>query len=150
MAKKKKQNGSDDSIFNPNQLVTIEEAREIAAMISFCGGIAREVPSADANNDDDYHNTVSGIYLEPWSNPTGTTPEPRIGDSRPFLFRFNPTPEGYMPSGFNIGLTRQTAIGHAPPPEKEGGDPNPPNWKYALESLEREVTEQIERFKASL
>ncbi len=132
-----------EGCFNPAELCTIEEAREIAQMIKFDGGIAPEVPN------DDYHNNVSGIYLEPWANPTGQTPEPSIGDARPFLFRFNPTVEGYMASGFNIGLTRQVAIGHAPPAE-EGQPPNPPNWDYALASLEKEVDAQIQTFKDSL
>ncbi len=145
MAKKKNHHGAktepagpdSSSSFNPSQLVTIEEAREIAAMISFYGGIASEVDA------DDYHNTESGIYLAPWENPTGDTPEPQIGDARPFLFRFNPT-EGFSPSGYNIGLTRQSAIGHAPPAE-EGQPPNPPNWAYALESLRKEVAADITR-----
>ncbi len=130
--------------FNPDQLTTIEEAREIAAMIKFGGGIA---PESDV---DDYHNEKSGIYLAPWSNPTGDTPEPRIDGARPFLFRFNPTLEGFVPSGYNIGLTRRTATGHAPPPDKEGDPPNPPNWTYALESLQREVEGAIKAFKDSL
>ncbi len=132
-----------ETSFNPDQLTTIEEARAIAAMCKFGGGVAPEVPN------DDYHNTVSGIYLDPWANPTGQTPEPRIGDARPFLLRFNPTVEGFQPAGFNIGLTRTVAIGHAAPAD-EGQPPNPPNWNYALKSLRQEVNAQIETFRQSL
>jgi hypothetical protein len=117
------------SDFNPAQLATIDEARSIAAMIEFRGGIAPEVPT------DDYHNDVSGIYLAPWADPTGSTPEPRIGDARPFLLRFNPTGL-FQPSGFNVGLQRDLAIRHA----AEG---DPPNWAYALHSLATEVEGQI-------
>lgn len=138
---------TESSIFNPAQLCTIEEARDIAAMIHFDGGVAPEVPSADANKDDDYHNTVSGIYLDPWANPTGDTPEPRIGDARPFKFKFNPTADGFQPGGFNVGLIRQTAIGHAPPAD-DGQPANPPNWDFALESLKSEVDAQIAAFDA--
>lgn len=132
--------------FNPNQLVTIEEAREIAALVqahNIGGGIAPEVPN------DDYHNDVSGIYLAPWANPTGDTPEPQIGDARSFAFRFNPSLEGFQPAGFNVGLIRQTAKGHAAPAE-DGQPPNPPNWDYALGSLEAEVNAQLKAFRDSL
>ena len=128
-----------NSPFNPDQLTTIEEARTIASKITFCNGIAAE------DSSDDYHNTTSGIYLDPWQNPTGQTPEPQIGDARPFLFRFNPTGD-FQPAGFNVGLIRQLAINHAPPVD-DGQPPNPPNWDYALSSFWSEVDAQITNAK---
>lgn len=127
--------------FNPDQLCTIEQAREFVSRVNDYNmgeGIGGDV--APENSENDYHNDVSGIYLAPWANPTGNQPEPQIGDARAFLLRFNPTSKtGFQPAGFNIGLSRATARNHA----IEGSPEADWAYMYALDSLEGEVNAQI-------
>ncbi len=128
--------------FNPDQLTTIEEAREFASMVSSRTDL---FPTAVAPEDqsDDWHNDQSGIYLAPWANPTGDNPEPAIGDSRPFLLRFNPVqPSQFQPAGFNIGLSRTVAKGHSAH-DDNGVWLGEYNWDYALKSLSAEVKAQV-------
>jgi hypothetical protein len=125
--------------FNPDQLCTIEQAREFVARVNarnIGGGVAAEVA------DDDYHNDASGIYLPPWENPTGNQPEPQIGDARGFLMRLKPSGDKkFQAAGFNIGMSRATARNHvvdgSTTPEADWA------WTYALDSLETEVNQQI-------
>ena len=122
--------------FNPDQLCTIEQAREFMSRVNargIGGGVAPE------KSDKDYHNDVSGIYLAPWQD-IGNQPEPRIGDARPFQMGFNPTKKtGFRPSGFNIGLSRAVARNHV----SEGTPEANWAWSYALDSLATEVNQQI-------
>jgi len=130
-------NDKNPNNFNPDQLCTIEQARAFVLRVNLRGiggGVATEDPS------NDYHNDVSGIYLAPWEPGPASFPEPRIGDARPFLMRFNPTGKiRFQPAGFNIGLSLATARNHAP----EGSPEEDWAYGYALDSLETEVNAQI-------
>ncbi len=107
---------------NIAQLCTIDQARAFA-MACNAKGVGGGVQSEDASNN--YVNDNSGIYLAIWVD-AGNQPVPEIGEARQYLLRFNATNTGFVPQGFNIGLSLDVALRHG-------------SLGYALESLDNEV-----------
>lgn len=112
---------------NQAQLVTIEQARAFAEAVNL-KGFGGGVPPED--DSEHYVNDNSGIYLETWVD-AGNQPRLEIGEARAYLLRFNPTQKtGFVPAGYNIGLSLDVAMRHA-------------SFSYALDQLEKEVNEAI-------
>lgn len=86
-------------LFNPEQLATWTEAKDIALHFKnpiqgrLIGGGLKPLTSKVE---------TSGIYLPVWVGGPGGFPEPRIGSSRQYLFRFK---NGF--EGVNCGLVRE-------------------------------------------
>lgn len=113
--------------FNFEQMVTIEQARGFAQTVNSRGIATGVAPEDDSEN---YVNDASGIYLDVWEPGPAGFPRPSIGEARQYLLRFNPTPGGFSPGGFNIGLSISMALRHG-------------SLTYALDSLAAEVADQI-------
>lgn len=87
------------AVFNPEQLTTWDEAKQIA--LHFKTPVNGKLIGGGLKNLTSKVET-SGIYLPVWVGGPGGFPEPRIGKARAYLFRFK---NGF--EGANVGLVRE-------------------------------------------
>lgn len=114
--------------FNGAQLTTLDQARAFVQAVNTRGVATGVAPEDDSEN---YVNDNSGIYLDVWEPGPANFPRPGVGEAFQYLLRFNPTVKtGFQAAGFNIGLSLDMALRHG-------------SLTYALDSLDKEVNEQI-------